>query len=150
MGFSNWMLNRANSISGNSSITVQATSPAFLDGEIRKMERKGYVRVGNPYTAVQYGKTTFYQSMALGVQQAKEDATKELGSQTNYQEHAEEKFNETAKKGNRDLVKIVGIIALTVVILFIILLIVSRVRIQQSEDDFFKDAYPTYIKGVER
>ena len=69
MGFSNWMLNRANSTSGNSSITVQATSPAFLDGEIRKMERKGYVRVGNPYTAVQYGKTTFYQSMALGAQQ---------------------------------------------------------------------------------
>ena len=69
MGFSNWILNRANSTSGNSSITVQATSPAFLDGEIRKMERKGYVRVGNPYTAVQYGKTTFYQSMALGAQQ---------------------------------------------------------------------------------
>lgn len=69
MGFSNWMLNRANSTSGNSSITVQATSPAFLDGEIRKMERKGYVRVGNPYTAVQYGKTTFYQSMNLGAQQ---------------------------------------------------------------------------------
>lgn len=69
MGFTNWLLNRANSTSGNSSITVQATSPAFLDGEVRKMERKGYVRVGNPYTAVEYGRTTFYQSMALGQQQ---------------------------------------------------------------------------------
>lgn len=68
MGLMNWLLNRANSTSGNSAITVQASSPAFLDSEIMKMERKGYVRAGNPYSAVEYGKTVFYQSMRLAQQ----------------------------------------------------------------------------------
>ena len=78
MGFTNWMLNRANSTSGNSTITVQATAPAWLDSEIRKMERKGYVRVGNPYTAIEYGKTTFYQSMTLSQQPSQAAPTNQL------------------------------------------------------------------------
>lgn len=69
MGFSNWMLNRANTTSGHSTITVRGTDPVTLDREIAKAERKGYVRIGNPYTAREYNQTIFYQSMTLGVQQ---------------------------------------------------------------------------------
>lgn len=69
MGFSNWTLNRANTTSGRSSITVRGTDPVTLDREITKAERKGYVRIGNPYTAREYNQTIFYQSMTLGVQQ---------------------------------------------------------------------------------
>ncbi len=69
MGFSNWMLNRANTTSGHNSITVRATDPVMLDREIAKAERKGYVRIGNPYTAREYNQTVFYQSMTIGAQQ---------------------------------------------------------------------------------
>jgi len=69
MGLTNWTLNRANTTSGRSSITVRGTDPVTLDREIAKAERKGYVRIGNPYTAREYNQTIFYQSMTLGVQQ---------------------------------------------------------------------------------
>lgn len=75
MGFISWLGNRAVSTSGRSSITVEASDPVYLDREIMKMERKGYVRAGNPYTATtHYGKITFYQSMVL-TQEAAEQAT---------------------------------------------------------------------------
>ncbi len=68
MGFTNWLLNRASSTSGRSNITVRATDPVWLDSEVAKMERKGYVRAGNPYTVTRYGKTEFYQSMVLNIE----------------------------------------------------------------------------------
>ena len=97
MGFTNWLLNRANSTSGNSSITVQAASPAFLDGEIRKMERKGYVRVGNPYTAFQYGKTTFYQAMAFS-QESAETINAQSEKEAKEREEARAKRNAKIKE----------------------------------------------------
>lgn len=74
MGFNNWLNNRAVSTSNRCSITVRASDPAWLDSEVAKMERKGYVRAGNPYTATQYGKMTFYQTMVLEQQPVQQES----------------------------------------------------------------------------
>lgn len=64
MGLVNWLGNKAQS--GARNITLSARSTVGLDSEISKYEAKGYVRVGQPYTAREggvYGPMVYYQSM---------------------------------------------------------------------------------------
>ncbi len=78
MGFLNWSMNRASTTSGKSSITVCANDVYSLNREVAKAEQRGYVRIGDVYTAKEHGlmgPTTFYQNMAISqeaVQQIKE------------------------------------------------------------------------------
>lgn len=77
MGTTNWLLNRSQS--GARSITVRASDPMFLDNEVEKYEKKGYERVGQPYTAREggvYGKTVYYQTMETTKQNAEAHQSK--------------------------------------------------------------------------
>ena len=126
MGFISWLGNRAVSTSGRSSITVEASDPVYLDREIMKMERKGYVRAGNPYTATtHYGKTTFYQSMVL---------TKEAMEQTT--PVAAPKTSAPRKPINKKKIAIVISVLVLGFLLFIgITAISSHIRFMQWQEE---------------
>lgn len=98
MGFVNWGLNRANTTSGRSSITVRATDPVNLDREVAKAEQRGYVRAGNPYTAQEYNGTMFYQTMVYS-EEAVEQINARAEAYRQAQEEKRAKRKATLKKG---------------------------------------------------
>lgn len=108
----NWTLNRGldNKWLRNQTgvITVRATDPVMLNNEITKYMNKGYACSGNPYTAVEYGKTTFYQTMMFS-----EEAAEQINAQVEAQNQARAearakrnaKIKAVAKKGLNQLMK---------------------------------------------